>query len=206
MNQSKSQGILLPEDRRVRQGAWLLIASLAVFFFSSIILYAIYVYVRWQQEHDDLQPFLVPRSFWLSTVILLATSYCLQMAVSAAKSDQSLALLRYMAVSLVLCLAFFLVQSEGMYQLLRGMGSSDTDRLNLHTMTLVLAVVHALHVVGGLVGIGWVLGKSFLLKYDHERYFGVQYCALYWHFLDVVWLILLASFQIGSMLMSRQSV
>jgi cytochrome c oxidase subunit III len=205
MNQSKNQGILLPEDRRVRQGAWLLIASLAVFFFSSIILYAIYVYIRWQQVHDDLKPFLVPRSFWLSTVILLATSYCLQKAVTSAKFDQSLALLRYMAVSLILCLAFFLVQSEGMYKLIQGMRAADTDRLNLHTMTLVLAVVHALHVVGGLVGILWVLVNAFKRKYDHERYFGVQYCALYWHFLDVVWLILLGSFQVGSMLMSKAS-
>jgi cytochrome c oxidase subunit III len=205
MPATNNQAILLPEDRRARQGAWLLIASLAVFFFSGIILYAIYVYIRWRQSGGELQPFIVPKSFWLSTAILVGTSYCLQKAVVSAKRDRSVALLRYMAVSLVLCLAFFLVQSEGMYQLIRGMMVADAERMNLHTLTLVMAVIHALHVLGGLVAIGWVLAKSFMLKYDHERYFGVQYCALYWHFLDIVWLILLASFQLGSWLMQQPS-
>ncbi len=194
----RDPGILLPEDRRVRQGAWLLIASLAVFFFSSLLLYAFYIYVRVRDRGDDLTSFDVPKSFWFSTAILVGLSWSLQQSVSYAKSNATTALIKVLSVAFVLSLAFFLVQGEGLYQLIERMRTADRERLNLHTMTLVLAVIHALHCVGGVVAIVWVLVKSFQRQYDHERYYGLQFCALYWHFLDIVWLCLLASFHLGS--------
>jgi len=51
----------------------------------------------------------------------------------------------------------------------------------------VLIMVHALHVVGGIVALGIVTFNARHLKYDHENYMGVQFAARYWHFLDVVW-------------------
>ncbi|MBU6174001.1 MAG: cytochrome c oxidase subunit 3 [Planctomycetes bacterium] len=32
----------------------------------------------------------------------------------------------------------------------------------------------------------------------HERNFGLRFCAIYWHFLDIVWVLLLASFIIAA--------
>jgi len=47
-----------------------------------------------------------------------------------------------------------------------------------------------LHVVGGLIYLMMVLLKAYAGRYDHERYTGVRHAAMYWHFLDIVWLVM----------------
>ncbi len=61
-------------------------------------------------------------------------------------------------------------------------------------MVVVLAFLHALHVAGGVLALGIVGARSLLGKYDHERYWAVDFAALYWHFLDVVWVSMLVVF------------
>jgi len=63
-------------------------------------------------------------------------------------------------------------------------------------MSFVLALLHALHVIGGLVYIGYVLFNAYRDRYDHERFWAIKYCAGYWHFLDLVWLAMLITFAI----------
>lgn len=52
----------------------------------------------------------------------------------------------------------------------------------------MLIALHAAHVVGGLVPLGIVTGRALRGWYDARHAEGVRSCALYWHFLDVVWL------------------
>ena len=67
-------------------------------------------------------------------------------------------------------------------------------------MTFVLAMLHALHVVGGMIGMGIVFVRAWQGRYDHESYFAIRFSALYWHFLDVVWLLMLVAFGIAAAL------
>ena len=62
--------------------------------------------------------------------------------------------------------------------------------LFLYGLIFVLILVHALHVVGGLVGLGITTANALRGRYDHENYTGVRSAAMYWHFLDVVWIIM----------------
>ena len=58
----------------------------------------------------------------------------------------------------------------------------------MYGLVFFLILVHALHVVGGIVALGIVTFRARRRKYDHENYMGVQFAARYWHFLDVVWI------------------
>jgi len=51
---------------------------------------------------------------------------------------------------------------------------------------------HGFHVFCGVVCIAWVTGKAFLGKYTQERHQGIETLGLYWHFVDLVWIILFA--------------
>jgi heme/copper-type cytochrome/quinol oxidase subunit 3 len=44
-----------------------------------------------------------------------------------------------------------------------------------------------------------------LFRSDHERNIGLKVCTLYWHFLDVVWVLLLASFWIALVLVNAKA-
>ncbi len=41
---------------------------------------------------------------------------------------------------------------------------------------------------------GWVIFRALRGSYDHERHWPVDICATYWHFLDVVWVVMLVTF------------
>jgi cytochrome c oxidase subunit 3 len=51
-------------------------------------------------------------------------------------------------------------------------------------------LLHAAHVVGGIILLALVARKAFRGGYDHEHHLGVHHAALYWHFLDIVWLVM----------------
>ena len=55
-----------------------------------------------------------------------------------------------------------------------------------------LTGVHALHVLGGFVPLGIVLHRAKRREYSSSRHEGVRFCVQYWHFLAVVWLVLVA--------------
>lgn len=54
--------------------------------------------------------------------------------------------------------------------------------------------VHMAHVLIGLVMLGFVLAWSFTHRFTAERHLHVTVAVLYWHFVDVVWLLVFTTF------------
>ena len=188
----------LDEDKRSEQGAWLFLVSLTVFFVACMVLYAIYVLLRIAPEAGEVQPFFLPRSFLLTTVNLIAISVLLHLAVGAVRVERRGDFSRYLIIAAVLSLVFFATQGSGLVWMVTEMSKPGEVMQNLYGLTFFLVVVHALHVVGGVAGMVFLLFGLYRGAYDHERNFPVRFCALYWHFLDFVWLIMLASFGLAA--------
>jgi cytochrome c oxidase subunit 3 len=66
-----------------------------------------------------------------------------------------------------------------------------TEDLYAFTFSLITGV-HALHIVGGLVPLAIVIQRASRREYSSSRSQGVRLCAQYWHFLGVIWLLILA--------------
>lgn len=199
----KGPAIQLEEDRRSMQGAWLLIASLSVFFISCIILFAIYVVLRLAPQAGELAPFQLPQGFVLSTVTMLAVSVLLNMAIKAAQQERHVDLRRYLVLSFLLSIAFFVIQGYSLQLLVSRLLGPSGAMQNLYSFTFILVIVHALHVLGGVVGMTFLLFGMSRHAYDHERNFPIRFCALYWHFLDVVWILMLCSFGLAAAIANR---
>ncbi len=197
----------LPQDARAMQGVWLFLLTLAVFFFSSILLFIFYVALRLSPE-PGLRPdsFHLPRSFLPSTMLLLGVSGALEWALRSARCDRINDVRITTLAALIMGFLFMAIQSEGMHRLLLATWEAKTSRHSAYALTLVLAFLHALHVVGGIVGLGVVAFQASRERYDHERHFGLRFCTLYWHFLDLVWILLMTCFIVTSMIVNdRQS-
>ncbi len=186
------------QDRRSEQGAWLFLGSLTVFFVACMILYTIYVVLRVSPQTEELQPFYLPVSFLLTTVNLIAISMILHMAVVAVRNERQADFTRYIIISMILALAFFVIQGSGLTWMIAQLQRPDASLNNLYGLTLFLVIVHALHVIGGVAGIVFLLFGLSRQAYDHERNFPVRFCAMYWHFLDLVWIIMLFSFGLAA--------
>jgi len=61
-----------------------------------------------------------------------------------------------------------------------------------------LILLHAAHVLGGVLPLTWATIRAWRGGYDHERHETITYLTMYWHFLDVVWLIMFAVLLAGA--------
>lgn len=186
------------DDRRSLQGVVLLLVSLGIFFFASLILYAIYVVTRINPDAGPIIPFYIPPSFLLTTVLLVTISILLHLSVLAARHQRLVDLYRYVLLAFVLSLCFFVVQAIGLWWMIQQLLQPSQTMKNLYSFTFFLVIVHALHVVGGVAGLIFLIFGLHRNSYDHERYFPVRFCAIYWHFLDVVWVVMLACFALAA--------
>ena len=171
-----------------RFGMWLLVAALSMLFAGSLV-----AYVLIRSRAPVWPPAGIPRlpdTLWISTLILLASSVTMQAAVRAARAGRAAALRADMLITTLLGVAFLASQTFNWFALVASHLTAKTD---LYGFTFyILTGLHAAHVVGGLVPLAVVTSRAFGGRYSREFHPGVEYCAIYWHFLDVVWVVMFA--------------
>lgn len=185
---------------------YLFLASLAMFFVASMITYLIVRVQAFQPIPDAVpgsiltqgpevyQPLKLPASFWISTFILVMVSVFLQRACWLVHREKQSGFRAWLIFSLGWALLFVFIQSFGMVDLAIQHFSKTDGSTKVYGMSFTLAFIHALHVLGGMIFLGFVIFQAFRDRYDHERHWAVDHCASYWHFLDIVWACMLITF------------
>ena len=168
--------------------------SLGVFFAASLTSYIIIRFQSFQPITRDYLSLEVPLTFWLSTLALIFVSGFLQRAVWCIRREQQIWFRRWLVGAWIAALAFLAVQWSGMNNLWGIHFTAVDGSTKIYGICFTLAFVHALHVLGGMVFLAWVIYQGYRNRYDHERNFAVEHCAAYWHFLDVVWVCMLLTF------------
>ncbi len=180
-----------------RFGLWLFLASLGMLFGATLIAFLV---LRLQIGANwPVLPSL-PGILWLSTAVILASSATMQMAVYAAGRNRAPIMRSAMMLTLALGFVFLILQSIAWLQWIPAAverwDDSNEWRFAL-TAFYVFTSVHAAHVIGGLIPMAVIAYRSCTLRDVFARQAGVQYCAMYWHFLAAVWIALFATLMIG---------
>src|SRR5207253_1553965 len=123
------------------------------------------------------------------TVILVSSSVVLQTGVRAARRGNTNALTRRLLLTVVLGLAFLALQGYDYSQLTFGIHSGVYPSL-----FYVMTGLHMAHVIGGVVFLSIVLAQSWTGQLSLRRHEPVEAAAIYWHFVDVVWIGLFSAF------------
>ena len=169
-------------------GMAVFLASLSMLFLASIIAY----FVVWFTAEEWPPPYApsLPWSLWLSTLLALGCSVTMQIALLAIKGGNGAKMLRFLWITNGLALAFLLVQGLSWLQFY-DRRLFDPSSAHLYGFTFyMLTVLHALHVLGGIVALCVVTYRALRGAYNWAYFPGVRHCTLYWHFLDAVWLVL----------------
>ena len=174
---------------------WLFLVALGVLFVSVILGYVV---VRVDNGSDFIPEGAPPPPALLlvSTALLLLSSVTMQGAVRAGRTGDRRQGPR-MAFTVALAVGFLALQGIAWWQLARE-SLLPTDSLYAWTF-YVLTALHALHVLGGLPPMAIVTARALRGRYGPDNHRGLVYCAMYWHFLDAVWLVLYATLWLGSM-------
>lgn len=181
----------IPDVGQLRLGVILFIISLGVLFAASMVGYVI---VRMSPIAAAQGPIEVPRSLAVSTVILLIAGYALQRAQKLARSIEFEQAERWLTVTAVFTVGFLVVQTPAMMRLVITHQIAMRDQVGYYGMTFSLIALHAIHVLGGLVPLTFYIVRSVRSGINSTHVRGIRLCALYWHFLEGVWIAMYATF------------
>jgi cytochrome c oxidase subunit 3 len=168
-------------------GMCLFLVTLGVLFVASLVGYLVVWYrsAAWGNPTGES----LPRALWLSTGILVAGSVAHHRALSSIRKDRGSDLRLWLGVALWLGAAFLTCQAYCWYRLIDI--HLPPQAKNLYAFSFyMLTTLHALHVLGGLLGLFVVWYRSGKGAYTAAQHAAVWRSTAYWHFLDAVWLVL----------------
>ena len=142
-------------------------------------------------REDWLSDFVLPTSFTYSTLIILLSSLFLCAAKQTLKKNQATTTTSLLIGALVLGIAFIYSQILGFNQIIDS-GYNFTGPTSNITMSYVyiIAVVHIVHVLAGIICLIVVIINQLNKKYSSENTLGFDLASTFWHFVDILWLYL----------------
>jgi len=137
----------------------------------------------------DWRTLPVPALLWFNTGVLVLSSVALQWAHTAARRDDIDGVGVGLCVGGAFAVTFLVGQLVAWHQL-SGAGYFLASN-PANSFFYLITAVHGLHLMGGLVALGRTTAKVLRGADAAQIRLSVELCTIYWHFLLVVWLVLL---------------
>jgi cytochrome c oxidase subunit 3 len=142
-----------------------------------------------RQSMADWQALPLPKLLWFNTGVLVLSSIALQWAHVAARRDDLEGVIIGLFCGGVSAIVFLVGQLLA-WQQLRVAGYFVASN-PANSFFYLITAVHGLHLTGGLVALGRTITKVWRGAEMTKMRLSVELCAIYWHFLLLVWLVLL---------------
>jgi cytochrome c oxidase subunit 3 len=124
----------------------------------------------------------------VNTVVLLCSSATFALALRELRRGNRAAFSRGLGVTILLGFAFLALQIT-VWQAVSRAGLHMSSGL-YGAVFYTLTIFHALHVAVGLLILMVVLARSLMGKYSEHNTISVRLCTMFWHFVDVVWVLM----------------
>jgi len=167
--------------------------ALGVFLAVVTSLFALFISAySLRMEYGDWRPMPEPIILWVNTALLILSSVFLQYGWNAAKRQDIGAVKVGVVVGGALAVSFIVGQGLAWSQLSAGGYLVATNPAN--AFFYLLSGLHVLHLGGGLVALRKTLSRLWAFENGQEDWphisLGAELCAVYWHYLLAVWVIL----------------
>lgn len=161
---------------------WLFIVSVCMVFASMTSAYIV------RQAEGNWQIFELPPLFWITSGIILLSSFTMHWAYMAAKRDNLEMVKVAMVVTTLMGAGFLVGQVLAWGELVENnvyfVGNPSGS------FVYVLSGLHGLHIVGGVVFLMITLVATFRFQVHSKNLSLIEMCTTFWHFLDALWLYL----------------
>ena len=143
---------------------------------------------------SNWKPVSLPKTLWLSTLLLLASSFTLEKARRSLRREEQAGYKRFLALTAALGVAFVWAQLASWAQLAaQGVFLAGSPHSSFFYMFTGL---HGIHVLGGLTALAWLVWNARKVPTTEygvaKRLTLVDTAALYWNFMDGLWVFLFA--------------
>lgn len=152
-------------------------------------------YVVSASRPDWLNDFKLPNAFMISTALIVVSSITFHLAkISMKKGDRQAATI-WLLATLALGVGFVAAQFYGFGKIIEGGHYFTGPESTVTTSFLyIVTVVHLAHLFAGLIVLLVVIYNHFKQKYNASQTLGIELGAMFWHFLDILWVYLFLFF------------
>ena len=146
-------------------------------------------------REDWLTDFQLPTAFYYSTAVIILSSFTYILAKTAIRKNEQKTTTNWLLATLFLGVVFIVLQFMGFSEII-AQGYYFTGPTSSITMSYIflIAAVHVLHVVAGIISLLVVLVNQIRRKYTTDNLLGMELGATFWHFLDLLWVYLMLFF------------
>jgi cytochrome c oxidase subunit 3 len=178
-----------PSPTRYYTGIVVGIISILIFFTALAIAFL----VR-RGSSGDWVAVQIPALLWLNTVVLLFSSATLEMARKRLSKNDPAGFRNFWLITTVLGVAF-LIGQVAVWRQLNAQGIYLASN-PASSFFYIFTGAHAIHLIGGVVALIYVARKNFASA-KVTRSLAAEVTSYYWHFLDALWVFLLALLFLG---------
>ena len=164
---------------------WISMISMVMFFAGLTSAYVV------SMSREDWVSFDLPQSFYISTVLIVLSSIAMIFSQKFLKKDNLKASLALLLMSFVLGLGFVWYQYVGFNEL-KAVGLYFTGPESTVSTSFIIGItfMHILHLLAGVIVLLVVIYNHFKKKYSSTDMLGFELGAIFWHFVDVLWVYL----------------
>ncbi|MGY5352493.1 cytochrome c oxidase subunit 3 [Wenyingzhuangia sp. IMCC45533] len=168
---------------------WISLVSMTMMFAGLVSAYVI------SSNREDWVSFDLPPALVTSTIFIVISSITVQLAVFFGKKDKKSATSVFLITTLLLAIAFVVSQFSGFNELKEsGLFFTGPKSLISSSMLMVIVFAHLLHIFVAIIVLVVMLVKQLLGKYNNGNTLGLELGSIFWHFLDLLWIILFLFF------------
>ena len=166
----------------------LLFAMLSMFMMFAGLTSA---YLVSSSRKDWIHTMVIPPAFTISTILIILSSITIHLAKKAIQKDNRKNTTLFLLTTLAIGIAFVFFQFKGFSEVVKmgyyftGSGSSITS-----SFLYVLTILHMAHLFGGIISLLIIIYNHFKQKYNSTQSAGIELGAMFWHFLDFLWVYL----------------
>jgi cytochrome c oxidase subunit 3 len=143
---------------------------------------------------DDWVSFELPRILWFNTLVLIASGVTIQIAKSQLRKGLTDSFGRWWGITIALGLLFL----GGQLIAWRELAAQGVFMITNPSSSFfyLLTALHGLHLLGGIVALGYVAVRDWR-RSRITKPIAASLVSIYWHFMDGLWIFLLALLYLG---------
>ncbi|MGG8496374.1 cytochrome c oxidase subunit 3 [Tenacibaculum sp. TC6] len=183
--QTVKEELKVAKRKSAKPMLWVSMISMVMFFAGLTSAYVV------SMNREDWVTFDLPQAFYISTLLIVISSITLFLSQKALKKDNLSNSFILLLITFILGIGFVWYQYVGFNQL-KGAGLYFTGPESTVSTSFIIGItfMHVLHLIAGIIVLLVVIYNHFKKKYSSSDMLGFELGAIFWHFVDVLWIYL----------------
>ena len=190
MKESLKEELKQAKKKSAKPMLWVSMISMTMLFAGLTSAYVV------SRNRIDWVSFDLPDSFIISTILIVLSSFTMILSKWFIKKDQRQLTTFFLVATLLLGVGFGYFQYKGIFIDLSNAGLFFAGEQSTVKASFIIGIAfaHLAHILAGIIVLLVVLYNHSMKKYSSSNYLGLELGAIFWHFVDILWIYLFLFF------------